>query len=390
MRKKVILFLFICISPFTLFADAIGEVKTPEPISQSNTPSAPFQAFTGKITRNKVRLRLQPSLESTILREFEKGDLILATGDAGDFYSIKAPETIKSYIFRTFVLDNTVEGKHVNVRLYPDLEAPVIAQLNSGDPVEGTISALNSKWLEIPTPDSARFYVCKDYVENIGPSSLFAKLQRQHREVQELLEHTQVLSETELEKPYDQMQLEAVFGNLKKIINNYPEFSVQVAKAQDLLKTIQDTALQKKLAYLESRVLSSTDALTPPQISSTPSPQKNSPLDGKIANWLHLEEGLYKTWLENNDNEATLDDFYEKQKQNALILTGIIEPYIRHIPNKPGDYLFLSRNTRMPVAYLYSTKVNLGEKSGQEVTIIAVPRPNNNFAHPAYFVLSVE
>lgn len=47
------------------------------------------------------------------------------------------------------MLDNTIEGNRVNVRLEPNLEAPIIAQLNAGDKIEGQISALNSKWYEI-------------------------------------------------------------------------------------------------------------------------------------------------------------------------------------------------------------------------------------------------
>jgi hypothetical protein len=41
----------------------------------------------------------------------------------------------------------------------------------------------------------------------------------------------------------------------------------------------------------------------------------------------------------------------------------------------------------LPIAYLYSTQVDLQGKVGQAVTLQAAPRPNHHFAFPAYFVL---
>src|SRR5262249_24708062 len=101
-----------------LFSDA--------PNADSSQVIADFKPFTEKIVRNKVRLRLQPNLESKILREFNKGDLLIVMADKGDFYAVKPPVDFKGFIFRTFVLDNVVEGNRVNVRLEPDLEAIVI------------------------------------------------------------------------------------------------------------------------------------------------------------------------------------------------------------------------------------------------------------------------
>ncbi|MGK3946699.1 hypothetical protein ABK046_51100, partial [Streptomyces caeruleatus] len=80
------------------------------------------------------------------LRELNKDDLLVIVSEKDDFYGIQVPQDIKAFVYRTFVLDNVVEGNHVNIRLEPTLEAPVIAQLNSGERVDGVISPLNSKW----------------------------------------------------------------------------------------------------------------------------------------------------------------------------------------------------------------------------------------------------
>ncbi len=86
--------------------------------------------------------------------------------------------------------------------------------------------------------------------------------------------------------------------------------------------------------------------------------------------------------------EGTVEQFYENERENAAVLTGVIEPYSRPVKNRPGDYLLRCDN--LPLAILYSTRVDLEKFVGKKISIIAAPRPNNNFAFPAYYVLSLE
>src|SRR6185436_8172560 len=104
----------------------------------------PFSPFTGKVKGKKVRLRANADLESRVVKELNRSDLLVVTGEKGDFYSVEPPPGSKAYVFRSFVLDGVVEGNRVNVRLEPSLDAPVIAHLNSGDPIKGVLSALNN------------------------------------------------------------------------------------------------------------------------------------------------------------------------------------------------------------------------------------------------------
>ena len=93
------------------------------------------------------------------------------------------------------------------------------------------------------------------------------------------------------------------------------------------------------------------------------------------------------SWTNINDNK-TQQDYYEEQKLAAIEIAGIVEPYTAPVKNKPGD--FILRDKDIPVGYVYSTQVNLQNLIGQNVRLIAAPRPNNNFAFPAYYVLRVE
>jgi len=389
----------------------------------SKAPTPSFAAFTGKVTKSKVRLRQQPSLESPILKELHQGDLLIIVGEDEDFYAVQPPADIKAFVFRSYILDNVVEANNVNVRLEPDTEAPIIAQLSAGDRIEGKISTTNNKWLEIAPPASARFYVAKDYIEKLGDPTLLAKIEKRREDVNLLLNSTYLASQNEMHKSFPDIHLNTVFANLNKIIESFQDFPDQVSRAKELLSQIQDEYVQKKIVYLESKAKLAQDdwqnknsqlneqmrnqqqklvqleqqlqkqkgnkqGSTPPIVSSQ-NINNNPAITNKMAVWLPVEQAIYESWTEQHPGHSQ-EDFYDEQSQEAVSLRGIIEPYTRVIKNKPGDYVIVNQANHLPIAFLYSTQVNLQEKLGQEVTIYGITRPNNNFAFPAYFVLSIE
>lgn len=382
---------------------AQGFAYTDQPSEQELTSNGPYESFTGKITRNRVRLRLQPSLDSVILKEFDKGDLIIVTGENEDFYAVNPPEEVKGYVFRTYILDNVVEGTHVNIRLQPDTEAPIVGQLNKGDHIQGEISPLNSKWIEISLPNETKLYVCKDYVEKIGDSNAMQALKQRRDEVNELLTKSYETAQSELGKPFEEININPILAGYDKVITKYADFTEQAARAKELQTQAQETYLQKKLAHLESKANSSTQKLQAQQdklqkleseLSKVKPAVQKAPVDQaafkeKVKEWIAAEEYLYHEWAKEHSS-GSVEEYEQYQKGESVILTGVIEPYVRSVKNKPGDYLLVARNSRLPMAYLYSTTVDLSTLVGHEVTLIAAPRPNNSFAHPAYYVISYE
>ncbi len=199
-----------------------SEAPKEAPKKSSATPLVkPFEPFTGKVVKSKVRLRLQPSYEGSVLCELNKSDFVLVRGETDDFYAIEPPSDMKAYVFRTFVLDQVIEGTRVNVRLKPDLDAPVVAQLNSGDPIEGgTIPPAHNKWLEIKVPDSVRFYIAKDYIEKVGDAGWLARWKKKGEQKDFLLKTTQELAKIEMEKPFNDIHLESHSSKLSA--NHFP------------------------------------------------------------------------------------------------------------------------------------------------------------------------
>src|ERR1700733_3410838 len=51
----------------------------------------PFSPFTGKVKRTKVRLRANADIESPIVKELHKGELLVVNGKKGDFYAVEPP-----------------------------------------------------------------------------------------------------------------------------------------------------------------------------------------------------------------------------------------------------------------------------------------------------------
>lgn len=353
-------------------------------------PQLPFTAFTGKILKSKVRLRLEPNLNSSVLRELNVNDLMLVVGETEDFYAVEPPADVKAYIYRTYVLDGIIEGNHVNVRLEPELSSPIIAQLNSGDPVKGTISQSDKKWMEIVPPSSTRFYVAKEYVEKVGNASLITNQKRRWEEASTLFATAKMTSQVELQKPFDEINLEGCMQKLNKVVSQYADFPAEATQAKELLASLQTAYLNKKVNYIEAN--------TATKVASTPAPAAPVVVEAisqpavatvvKSTLWLPVEHALHEAWAAQNNN-GNIEEFYTAQEENGIALRGIVEPYNRAIKNKPGDFMLINPNTRQPIAFIYSTRINLHDKVGEEISVKVAPRNNQHFAYPAYYVLTV-
>lgn len=362
-------------------------VPTPAPVAVREVP---FTPFTGKVKGRKVRLRLKADLDSHIIKELNKSELLSIIGEKDNFWVVEPPSGIKAYVFRSFVLDNIVEGNHVNVRLHPSLEAAVIGQLNAGEKLQNcSICARNNKWLEIPAPSSMRFYVSKDFIEFAGGPELKAKTDAKRLAAEQILDAASLLSKAELRKSFDEIDIDRITQSYQTLINEYAEFPEYVEQAKESLASLQENFAQKRLAYQESNVSEEKIAAPSKQQGTveTFSAQIAKEATDRMKLWEPVEESLYLTWSCFN-GDKNIDQFYEEQQISAVALTGILEAYTAPVKNKPGD--FIVRDKDLPLAYVYSTQVNLQDLVGKKVTLRGAQRPNNNFAFPAYFVLDAE
>ncbi len=403
-----------------LFFSVINLSADGSPVKEKTAKISSFEAFTGRITRDKVRIRLHPTLEAQVIREVNRGGLLVVVGEEDDFYAIQPFSDLKAYVYRTYVLDGVVEGNKVNVRLEPTLDSPVIGQLNSGDIVEGKISETGSKWLEIDPPVTTRFFISADYIEKVGNANFLAEYESRLKEVSNLINRTYMLSQAEMQKNFTDIDSETISENYQKVIDEYADFPEKVRQSKEFLAKFQDEYLHKKVDYLEAKSnrapvdqkplnLGNSFANRQERVMNFENDYKqaksndsynnsyeqwlsehfSTELSAKKAVWVPSELKFYERWSKKNEN-LSIQDFYQQQQNDALTLKGILEQYDRPVKNKPGDFILVNRINRLPIAYIYSTIVDLNELVGQEVSLKAALRPNNNFAYPAYFILTVE
>ncbi|HSX38835.1 MAG TPA: SH3 domain-containing protein [Chlamydiales bacterium] len=393
-------FSLLCFTSALIAAPSFKEGTIP-----SSKTHETFRSFTGKIAANKVRLRIKPDLESHILRQVEKNDLFLIIGEEGDFYAVEPQKNTKAYVFRSYILDDRVEVNRVNIRLEPHPDAPIIGQLKEGDKVKGQICPMFHKWLEIPIPEGIQFYVSKEYVLNMGGPELFASLEKRKLQVEEQLHATFLAAEAECKKPFVEMSPQPLIDKLEVMIQNCADFPDKVISAKEALALLKETYLNKKIAYLESKAELSPEAkaeLLEKHRSEHTRMSANAPviinqnlwskktastLSSDFHIWDALEESLYLSWSAFHTGKK-MDDFYLEQVANASVLTGTVEAYADAIKDRPGDFLLSTKDHQ--IVYLYSTRVDLNQYIGKTATLLVAPRPNNHFAFPAYFVLSVE
>ena len=206
-------------------------------------------------------------------------------------------------------------------------------------------------------------------------------MDRRAATAEQLLDASSLLTKAELRKPFQEIDFERIARGLNTIISDYTDFPELVEHAKEALATFQEAYLQKRITHLE------TDSVASNGSRIAEEPKGAAPITDKMRLWDPIEEGLYLSWANINDNK-TQRDYYEEQKLAAVEISGIVEPYTAPVKNKPGD--FILRDKDIPVGYVYSTQVNLQNLIGKNVRLIATPRPNNNFAFPAYYVLEVE
>lgn len=385
--SKFVSFVSICTLALTLnvYAEAKA-VPAKKSVKKKVIAKKSIQPFTAKALGDRVRVRATADLDSQIVHELKKDELVVVVGEKGDFYAVEPQKGTKAYIFRGFVIDNCVEGHHVNVRLAPSRDALVIGHYSTGKKISGTISKTDSKWLEIEPPTSTKFYVAKEYLKYIGNRDMKAIFDGRKEKVAALLEKSNKFASEELAKTFQDINISKVTDNYKTIINEYGEFKAEVKEASTKLLDIQENYLRKKIAHLENQTLQGPKSTYKPSAVMTQEQRSYSSKD-LMKMWEPAEEALFKAWATSHLSKD-INDFYAEQKRHAKTITGTVEAYRETVFNAPGSYI-LKVGGKIE-CYLYSTQVDLSQFKDKKVTLSVQPRNNNNFAFSAYYVLDAE
>ena len=342
--------------------------------------------MTGRVLKDRVRLRNRPDRDAPVIMELHKDDLVLIDGLERDFFVVQPLEGMKAYVFRSYILDGSVEASNVNVRQAPSLDSTIVGRLQQGDRVEGEPAAEQNKWLQIRCPATCRFFVAKELIEQVGGAEIYAKMGARQGELHQLLHRAEDLAQQEMLKTYDAMRLDEVQALLERIGRDFRDFPSHAERARSLLSKVQHDYLSKKAAFLgDDHLMASTQA----SLEDHPVTPAGSVrlITDRMRLWEPIEHGLIESWMAANP-EQTPQDFYSEEQRLSTELEGILEPFASTGNNRPGDYVL--KYGAVPVAYVYSTSVNLQDQVGRKVRVLASPRPNHHYAFPAYFVHQVD
>lgn len=322
-------------------------------------------SFTGVITGNSVRLRLHPSVTSPILREFDRDQLILVEGESDDFYRVSGRGLLKGYIFRSYVIDNIVEASHLHIRDEPSTEGVILGKLSQGEEVSATVCSYNSKWLEIELPQEISFYISKDFVQKYGEASIAINYYKKRSLFEKLFAAANFLVDQELSLNYQEIEYPKIQNTFESLLAQYEEIEDLKSTITSAYKRAQESFLKKKMHYLEEQTQVTKNELEDYQkpivdhksSNNFSEPDRDSnptQLNLWMSNyWLDVENSLFKKWLITNPDQ-TLHDFYYRERQRSIALTGKLESYRYLMQSRPGDYL-LRDQYGVPLAYLYST-----------------------------------
>lgn len=400
MKRKLFPALFLCSCVcMSLSAKSTNTAK------EQHKPS--FHSFTGKILGDKVRLRLHPNLDGHIVKELSKGEIFAVVNESEDYYAVSPQKDMKAYVYRTYILDNQVEAEHVNVRLQPHLEAPIVAQLNSGDRVDVNLTPEHSKWFQISIPKDVVFWVAKEYVDNVGPIDYVEKYHQRVTDLNQRLATAELVTQTEFRKGFQEIDIARLVKNYQKIAQDYPEMDHVKEKTSEAIAKLEKEYCEMKIAYLEGKAgqaveevetlnakltnydKDETDPIALLEEIQSSNVRFDSPksVTDKMKVWEPLEKSIYQMWASNHPG-ASVENFYGEEALSSGQVSGIVESFNTLIKNKPGD--FVLTNNGQTVAYLYSTHVNLQDLIGKKVSLKVSERDNHNFAFPAYYVLEAQ
>lgn len=128
-------------------------------------------AIRGEINGQDINVRTDSTVAAESICAVKKGAHVTLAGESYDWYKIRLPHYAPAYVHKDFVLtaEGTNNGKitkdNVNIRLRPDLGAPILGRVHKNETVAVIKSA--GDWYKIEPPETAVGWINKNFVDMI-------------------------------------------------------------------------------------------------------------------------------------------------------------------------------------------------------------------------------
>jgi uncharacterized protein YgiM (DUF1202 family) len=205
---------------------------------------------TGEITAHDVNVRAGAHLNYEIMAKLDKGDLVLITGEHGEWLRIAPPPGVLVWVAAEYVAsDGLVEGNSVNVRSGPALKYNIVCQLKRDDHVVIKETSEKRDWYGIVPPEGAGAYVYAKFVADKGPAGLYAEWAPRKAECLALLASADRLRAYELKREEAQIRFDAILEGYRRIEADYADMP-EARTAKHRIREIESlqASVQNKLA----------------------------------------------------------------------------------------------------------------------------------------------
>lgn len=205
---------------------------------------------TGEITGHDVNVRAGAHLNYEITAKLDKGDLVLITGEHGEWLRIAPPPGVLVWVAAEYVAsDGLVERDRVNVRSGPALKYNIVCQLRRDDHVVIKETSEKRDWYGIVPPEGAAAYVHAKFVADKGPAGLYAEWAPRKAECLALLASADRLRAYELKREEAQIHFDAILEGYRRIEADYADMP-EARTAKHRIREIESLrdSVQSKLA----------------------------------------------------------------------------------------------------------------------------------------------
>ncbi|MEM8628677.1 MAG: SH3 domain-containing protein [Chlamydiota bacterium] len=308
-------------------------------------------------------------------------DIVLIVGQKKDFWQLAPPKTLHCYIPSACVSPGNSLLKSVQVFPKPSADGPVLATLQKGEPVSVLPSKQEAGWCEISPPSCLSCYARKDAVVYCDTADQFSLLVESREKAESDLLQAYRGLERVLKEPQITPLAEKVSLFFHDFLREYAPFPFLQNRAREGLYFLEEHKKKWASSRMEKERNFSLQTGSLEKVAVSPLQPKG------VDPWRQVEEGLFSIWQTSHPHKS-LQEYYAEQTLQGVTAEGMIEAYEMRVTNCPGD--FLLRKNQRPVALLYSTKWDLTKYQGKQVRLLLAPRPNHQWAFPAYFVLEVD
>lgn len=126
------------------------------------------ESFPGVINTGDVHIRADATVGAISICQAKEGQAVEVVDAAYDWYQITLPDQAPVFVFAKFVkrdADNewVISGSNVNLRMQPDLGAPILGQVDKGTKVQ--VITESGEWYRIKPLPSTRGWIHKKFVD---------------------------------------------------------------------------------------------------------------------------------------------------------------------------------------------------------------------------------